>query len=78
VSDLSRDEFIAHVSPMREDIAELVRLQREANGRLAKAEARIAVLEDRSPGRAGMLAGGVMAGAVAVLLRLMGLFGDTR
>jgi hypothetical protein len=51
VPELSKEEFMAHMGPMREDIAELVRLQREQNSRVSKAETRIAVLEDRSPKR---------------------------
>jgi len=67
MSDLSREEFIAHFSPIRDDIAELVRLQREANGRLAKTEVKLAVLEDRSPGRVGLIWGSVGAAIIAVL-----------
>jgi hypothetical protein len=51
VPELSKEEFMAHMGPMREDIAELVKLWREQNGRVSKAETRIAILEDRSPKR---------------------------
>ena len=63
---LTKDEFLAHMGPIREDIQELVKLFREQHGRVSKAETRIAVLEDRSPGRvsAGVSAivSGVMTG----------------
>lgn len=71
MSDLTRDEFLAHMQPMRDDIAELVRLQREANGRMGKAEVRLAILEDRSPGRVGMITGGVGATAIAVVYEVL-------
>lgn len=71
MSDLTRDEFLAHMQPMRDDIAELVRLQREANGRMGKAEVRLAILEDRSPGRVGMITGTVGATAIAVVYELV-------
>lgn len=46
---LTKAEFLAHMGPIREDIAELVKLQREQNGRVAKTETQIAVLEARDP-----------------------------
>ena len=46
---LTKAEFLAHIEPMRASLAELAKLQREANGRTGKVEARVAVLEDRSP-----------------------------
>lgn len=55
---LTKDEFEAHIVPIRKDIEELVRLQREQNGTVADVKTRVAVLEDRSPGR---VAGGVSA-----------------
>ena len=48
MSDLSKEEFLAHIGYVREDIAEMKLLQREANGRTGKLEARVYVLEDRS------------------------------
>ncbi len=76
MGELSRDEFIAHITPIRDDISELVRLQREANGRMGKAEVRIAILEDRSPGRVGMITGGIGAGTIAILWELLRYFAD--
>jgi hypothetical protein len=76
MGDLSREEFLAHVGPIRDNIAELVRLQREANGRMGKAEVRIAVLEDRSPGRVGMISGSIGAGAIAVVWELLRYFAE--
>lgn len=61
---LSKSEFLAHVGPIREDIAELVRLQREQNSRVANAERDIAVLQERSPKRE---AGGISALVSAVI-----------
>jgi hypothetical protein len=56
---LSKGEFMAHIGPIRDDIRELIALQRAQNGRVGEAEKKIAVLEDRaSPGR---VASGVSA-----------------
>ena len=41
------------------------------NGRVGTLEQRVAVLHDRSPGRIGMLAGGAVAGGVAVVVKLI-------
>lgn len=46
---LSKETFEAHIGPIREDIAEIIKLQREQNGRVGKAETRLAVLEERTP-----------------------------
>jgi hypothetical protein len=70
VADLSREEFLAHIEPLRKDIGELVELQRIANGRIAKSEIRLAILEDRSPGRVGMIAGGTISGLIVVLIEI--------
>lgn len=74
MSELSRDEFLAHIGPMQADIAEMIRLQREANGRMGKAEVRLAILEDRSPGRVGAAAGGIGALIIAALFELLKLY----
>jgi hypothetical protein len=49
MADLSKDEFLAHIGPIRDDIKELVTLQREQNSRVGKVETRVAVLEERTP-----------------------------
>lgn len=41
------------------------------NGRVRKNETALAILEDRSPGRVGMLAGGVVSGLVMVLWQMI-------
>lgn len=62
---LTRDEFTAHMEPIKSDIKEIIQLQREANGRTSKNESRIAVLEDRSPGRVSASVSAVISGLVA-------------
>lgn len=70
--NLSKDEFIAHMGPIQKDIAELVTLQREANGRTGKLETRVAVLEDRSPGRVASIVSAVVSGTITGLGMLFG------
>ena len=41
------------------------------NGRTRKNENAIAILEDRSPGRVGMMAGGAASGAIVVLWQVI-------
>lgn len=57
-------------------VDELRQLQQTANGRIGKAETRIAVLEDRSPGRAatvwGSVSGGIAGGVVMAIKALFG------
>ena len=43
------------------------------NGRIGTLERQVAVLEDRSPGRVGMLTGGIGAGIVAALYEMFHL-----
>ena len=43
------------------------------NGRIGTLERQVAVLEDRSPGRVGMLTGSIGAGIVAALYELLRL-----
>lgn len=70
------DGITVHLQYIRAGIDELRQLQRAQNGRLGKAETRIAVLEDRSPGRSasiwGSVAGGVAGGLVAGVKALLG------
>lgn len=64
---LSRDEFLAHIEPIKKDIAEFVQLQREQNSRVSKSETRIAILEDRSPGRVASGVSAVVSGVITGL-----------
>lgn len=64
---LSRDVFHMVIDPMRADIQELVQIVRQQNGRVGTVETKVAILEDRSPGRAASVWGGV-AGLVGSAL----------
>ena len=67
---LTKELFLAHMEPLTVKVAELAEAQKTANGRTGKLETRVSVLEDRSPGRAGVIAGSVGASVVAGLLEL--------
>lgn len=64
---LSKAEFIAHMDPIKKDIEELVRLQREQNGNVAEVKTRVAVLEDRSPGRVATGISAIVSGVISGL-----------
>lgn len=68
---LSRDVFHMVIDPMRADIQELVQTVRQQNGRVGTIETKVAVLEDRSPGRVasiwGAIAGAFASGLAALL-----------
>lgn len=64
---LSRDEFLAHIEPIRKDIAEIVGLQRAQNGRVGSVETRVAVLEARDEPHTKRDAVGVSALVSAVI-----------
>jgi hypothetical protein len=70
VSDehLSKNEFLAHMGPIQKDIAELVRLQREQNSRVSKAETEIAILKDRSPAREATGVSAVVSACVSAVI----------
>ena len=72
---LSRDLFLATIEPLKSQIDELVMHQLPMNGRVQRAETRLAVMEDRSPGRVGMVAGSTVAaiaGGVYAVIQLVG------
>ena len=69
---ISREEFLAHIEPIRKDVQELVTLQREQNGRVFKLDARVSILEDRAPTRAAAVVGaasGTIAGTLLTLVQ---------
>jgi hypothetical protein len=58
---LSKELFLAVISPLRDQVSELVTHQRALNGRVSRAETKIAILDDRSPTRIGLVAGSTVA-----------------
>lgn len=64
---LTRTEFLAHMEPIRDDIKQLIQLQREQNSHVAKHEIRLAILEDRSPGRVATGVSAVVSGVISGL-----------
>jgi hypothetical protein len=58
---LSRELFLATIEPLKDQITELVTHHRAMNGRIRLAETRLAVLDDRSPTRIGLVAGSTVA-----------------
>lgn len=48
MAELSREEFLAHIEPLRADVAEVKQHLGRQNGRLADAERNIGILQDRS------------------------------
>lgn len=71
---ISREEFLAHMEPIRQDIKELVSLQREQNGRVFKLDARVSVLEDRTPTRTAATIGAASGSAAGALLTFLHQF----
>jgi hypothetical protein len=71
---ISREEFLAHIEPIRQDVQELVKLQREQNGRVFKLDARVGILEDRAPTRAAAAVGAASGTAAGALLALLQQF----
>lgn len=62
---LSRELFLATITPLRDQLNELVTHQKTMNNRMSQAETRIAILRDRSPNRVGIVAGSTVAAAAA-------------
>jgi hypothetical protein len=67
--DERHNQVVALLTELRDKVA-------VQNGRVATLERKVAILEDRSPGRVGMLAGGTVAGAVVVLVTLIQWWAD--
>ena len=71
---LSKELFLAVIGPLRDQVSELVTHQRTLNGRVARAETKLAILDDRSPTRIGLVAGSTvaaMAAGVAGVLKVL-------
>ena len=64
---LTRDEFLAHMGPIRDDIREMTALIREQNGRVRAAEQKIVVLEERNPNRGAAGVSALISGVIAGL-----------
>jgi hypothetical protein len=68
MADLSKDEFLAHIGPIRDDIKEIMMLQREQNGRVGRVETRVAVLEERTPpGKVSATVSAIVSGVISGL-----------
>jgi hypothetical protein len=67
--DERHNQVVALLTELRDKVA-------VQNGRVATLERKVAILEDRSPGRVGMLAGGTVAGVVVVLVTLIQWWAD--
>ena len=67
--DERHNQVVALLTELRDKVA-------QQNGRVATLERKVAILEDRSPGRVGMLAGGTGAGVVVVLVTLIQWWAD--
>lgn len=65
------DERHNQIINMLADVRDKIQTQ---NGRIGTLERQVAVLEDRSPGRVGMITGSLGAGIVAVLYEVIQLF----
>ena len=71
---LSRDEFLAHIGPIRDDIKEVIAMQRSANGRLGTLEGdmpedlreRLKAVEERNP--QGRVATGSISAIVSAVI----------
>lgn len=74
VEPITRDEFLAHIEPIRQDIQELVQLQRQQNGRVARAEIDIAILKERTPHRTAAALGATAGTAAGALLHYLQVF----
>ena len=73
---LSRELFLATITPLRDQLNELVTHQKAMNDRMSKAETRIVILHDRSPHRVGLVAGStvaVVAAGVAAAVKAFAL-----
>lgn len=68
---ISREEFLAHIEPIRRDVQELVTLQREQNGRVFKLDSRVAILEDRTPNRTAATIGAASGSAAGALFTFL-------
>lgn len=71
---LSRELFLATITPLRDQLNELVMHQKAMNNRMSQAETRIAILHDRSPHRVGIVAGSTVAAAVAAVVAVVKAF----
>ena len=71
---LSRALFLATIEPIKDQIDELVTHHRAMNGRIRQAETKLAVLNDRSPNRVGLVAGSTVAAIAGCVFAALQFF----
>jgi ABC-type transporter Mla maintaining outer membrane lipid asymmetry ATPase subunit MlaF len=68
---ISREEFLAHVQPIQDDVRRIVSLLEKQSSEVSTIDKRVAILEDRQPTRQAAQWGGASGGAVAVVISIL-------
>jgi len=68
---ISREEFLAHATPIQDDVRRIVSLLEKQSMQVSDVDKRLAILEDRHPTRQAIQWGSLSGGSVALVLALI-------
>ena len=68
---ISREEFLAHASPIQDDVRRIVSLLEKQSMQVSDVDKRLAIIEDRHPTRQAIQWGSLSGGSVALILSLI-------
>lgn len=71
---ISREEFLAHATPIQEDVRRIVSLLEKQSMQVSDVDKRLAIIEDRQPTRTAIQWGSLSGGTVALVLAIIDYF----
>jgi hypothetical protein len=71
---ISREEFLAHATPIQEDVRRIVSLLEKQSMQVSDVDKRLAIIEDRQPTRTAIQWGGISGGTVTLIYALVDYF----
>ena len=71
---ISREEFLAHATPIQEDVRRIVSLLERQSLQVSDVDKRLAIIEDRHPTRQAIQWGSLSGGSMALMLALLDYF----
>jgi hypothetical protein len=68
---ISREEFLAHATPIQDDVRRIVSLLEKQSMQVSDVDKRLAIIEDRQPTRAAIQWGSISGGTVTLVYALL-------
>lgn len=68
---ISREEFLAHATPIQDDVRRIVSLLEKQSMQVSDVDKRLAIIEDRQPTRTAIQWGSISGGTVTMIYALL-------